>query len=82
MSSPERSKLKDAIEKDIEYLTENDVWDLVDLPKEKRIVGSKWIFKWKFGADRNVERYKAWLVAQGYFQGYHADYDETFSLLV
>ena len=63
-------------------LQENDVWDLVELPPGRKIVGSKWVFKKKIGADGTVERYKARLVAQGYTQKYGTDYDETFCPVV
>ena len=39
------------------------VWDLVELPNDRKVVGSKWVFKTKQGADGAVERYKARLVA-------------------
>lgn len=63
-------------------LQENRVWDVVDLPEGKRVIGSKWIFKRKIGSSGAVERYKAQLVAQAYSQKYGLDYDETFSPLI
>ena len=54
------------------------MWDLVKLPPGRKMVGSKWVFKKKTGADGKVERYKARLVAQGFTQKYGMDYDETF----
>ena len=38
--------------------SKNDVWTLVEPPEEKKIVGSKWVYKVKRDADGNVERYK------------------------
>ena len=53
------------MEKDLSSLHGNEVWDLVDLPKHRKAVGNKWVFKLKCGSDGTVERYKARLVAQG-----------------
>ena len=55
------------------------VYDLVDFPKGKKMVGFKWVYKRKCNADGGVERYKARLVATGYSQQYGLDYDKTFS---
>lgn len=33
----------------------NNVWDLVELPKGHKAIGSKWAFKLKTGADEMVE---------------------------
>ena len=57
----------------------NKTWDLVPLPKDKNIIGCKWIYKVKHNADGSVSRYKARLVAKGYAQTYGIDYEETFS---
>ena len=64
-ASQDRAKWKVAIKKEMKFLQENDVWDLVKLPPGRKIIGSKWVFKKKTGADSTVERYKARLVAQG-----------------
>ena len=72
----------DAIKAEIDSLHENDVWELVELTKDRKPVGSKWVFKVKTNADGSFERYKACLVAQGYSQKEGLDYDETFSPVV
>ncbi|GJS05465.1 retrotransposon protein, putative, ty1-copia subclass [Tanacetum coccineum] len=58
---------------------DNEVWDLVDLPPNSKIVGSKWLFKKKTDMDGAVHTYKACLVAKGYTQTSGIDYEETFS---
>ena len=66
----------------MDSLKKNDVWDLVKLPKARKTVGSKWVFKEKLGPDGSIESYKARLVAQGHLQQQGLDYDEAFSPVV
>ena len=68
-----------ATQNEFNSLKQNQTWDLVDLPPEKNIVGSKWVFKNKRGPDGKIDRYKARLVAQGYSQQHGVDYDEVFA---
>uniref|UniRef100_A0A1X7VF16 Reverse transcriptase Ty1/copia-type domain-containing protein n=1 Tax=Amphimedon queenslandica TaxID=400682 RepID=A0A1X7VF16_AMPQE len=65
---------------DAEYrsLMSNDVWELTEPPEDCNIVKCKWVFKLKVGHNGLIERYKAWLVAQGYSQRQGQDYEETF----
>ncbi|GJU08030.1 retrovirus-related pol polyprotein from transposon TNT 1-94 [Tanacetum coccineum] len=55
----------------------NDVWDLVPLPKNQSITGTKWVYRNKLDEKDIVSRNKARLVAQGYNQQEGIDYDET-----
>ena len=54
-------------------LQESEVWELVELPTDRKPVGSKWVFKVKTDEDGNVERFKARLVAQGFTQKFGAE---------
>ena len=69
---------------DSEYdsLIANETWKLVELPKDHKSIGCKWLFKVKYGSDGKVERFKGCLVAKGYAQKYGIDYEETFSPVV
>ena len=67
---------------EMDSLHSNEVWELVEPPADRKVVGSKWIFKRKVDADGTVERYKARLVAQGCTQRFGLDYEETFSPVV
>ncbi|GJZ17738.1 putative ribonuclease H-like domain-containing protein [Tanacetum coccineum] len=55
---------------------------LVDLPKQKRAIGTKWIFRNKKDERGIVIRNKARLVAQGYTQEEGIDYEEVFAPVV
>ena len=46
----------------------NKTWDLVELPKDKVPIGSKWLFKSKLKADGSIDKFKERLVAKGYSQ--------------
>nr|GEV75967.1 retrovirus-related Pol polyprotein from transposon TNT 1-94 [Tanacetum cinerariifolium] len=61
---------------------DNKVWDLVELPPDGNIIGSKWLFKKKTDIDGAIHIYKARLMAKGYTQTPGIDYEETFSLIV
>ena len=75
-------KWRNAMQKEIESLHSNDVWDLVELPSGRTAVGSKWVFKHKVDADGLVERHKARLIAQGCSKRFGLDYDKTFCPVV
>ncbi|GJX31933.1 putative ribonuclease H-like domain-containing protein, partial [Tanacetum coccineum] len=59
--------------------TMNKVWRLVDLPKGKHAIGTKWVYRNKKDERGIVVRNKARLVAQGYTQEEGIDYDEVFA---
>ncbi|KAL8090596.1 hypothetical protein AgCh_039879 [Apium graveolens] len=71
-----------AMQKEIEALQKNKTWDLVPLPKGKKPIGSKWVYKVKLLADGSLDRCKARLVAKGFSQKFGIDFNETFSPVV
>ncbi|CAL9013295.1 unnamed protein product [Prunus brigantina] len=57
---------KEAMDEELRALRKNSTWELVELPRGKKVVGCKWVFTIKHKADGSVDRYKARLVAKGY----------------
>ncbi|GJT10688.1 putative ribonuclease H-like domain-containing protein [Tanacetum coccineum] len=55
------------------------VWRLVDLPKGKHAIRTKWVYRNKKDERGIVVRNKARLVAQGYTQEEGINYDEVFA---
>jgi hypothetical protein len=66
---------------EIDSMSENQVWNLVDSPNGVKPIESKWIYKKKKDMDGNIHVYKARLVAKGFRQVQGIDYDKTFSLV-
>ena len=70
-----------AIEEELTMLKSAGIWKVVDAPKDVNVVGSKWVFRAKKYAARNIIWYKARLVAQGFSQVPGVDYFNMFALL-
>jgi hypothetical protein len=64
-----------AMRKEYDSLMTNNTWNLGPLPAGRKPVSCKWVFKIKQGANGEVERYKARLVARGFTQTYEVDYN-------
>jgi hypothetical protein len=79
MMGPESEKWLGAMESKIEFMHDNQVWNLVDPIDGVRPIGCKWVFKKKTDMDINIHIYKARLVVKGFKQIHGIDYDETFS---
>ena len=63
-------------------IEKNYILQLVEKPKERNVIGLKWMFKSKTNQDSLVQKYKARLVAKRHSQQPGVDYQETFALVV
>jgi len=57
----------------------NKTWELVDRPKDRKIIGVKWVFRTKLNADGSINKHKVRLVVKGYAQVFGVDYSDTFA---
>ncbi|KAG8472501.1 hypothetical protein CXB51_035376 [Gossypium anomalum] len=80
ISCEDSEKWMFAMQKEMESLHKNRTWDLVKLPKGKKVVRCKWVFKKKEGTLGVEEpRYKVRLVEKGYSQILGVDFIDVFS---
>ena len=71
-------KWKEAMRNELEAIEKNNTWELVNLPRGSKAVGSRWVFKLKKDFNGTIV-YKARLVAQGFSQRYGIDYNDVFA---
>ena len=70
------------IQSDIKSILKNKMWDVMDRPKGKRSITAKWIFKVKRNMHRDINKFKAQLVARGFQQQEGIDYHDVFAPVV
>lgn len=71
-----------AIQKELDNHKDNQTWRLEVPPKNRKLVGCKWVLTIKRKANGSIDKYKARLVARGFSQVQGIDYQETFSPVV
>eukprot|EP00253_Pinus_taeda_P024454 PITA_24454 len=67
------------MDEELEQIEKNNTWELVPIPKDKNVIGKKWIFKNKLNENGEVIRNKARLVCKGHAQQEGIDFKETFA---
>lgn len=72
-------KWREAMNNEIKSIEKNQTWELTDLPKGKKTIGVKWVFRTKLNEKGEVDKHKARLVAKGYKQKHGIDYKEVFA---
>jgi hypothetical protein len=88
VSFEEPKKIKDALKdsdwvnfmhEELNNFARNQVWELMERPKNYNVIGTKWVFKNKQDQDGMVVMNKSRLVAQGYTQVEGLDFGETYA---
>ena len=69
------------MQEEMNSLWKNDTYKLIRLPKRRKTLKNKWVFKLK-NDDKKLLKYKAHLVVKGFGQKRGIKFDEIFSLVV
>ena len=75
------SKWELAMKDEMDSLLGNQTWGLTELPKGKKALHNKWVYRIKNEHDGS-KRYKARLIVKGFQQKEGIDYTKIFSLVV
>ncbi|KAL5794298.1 hypothetical protein ACOSP7_002892 [Xanthoceras sorbifolium] len=67
------------MEEEMSMIQKNKIWELVDKPKRRKVIGVKWVYRIKLNADGSINKCKARLVVKGYAQIFGVDYSDTFA---
>jgi hypothetical protein len=82
MKAPDVDKWMKAMEVELNTLNKMCIWDIVQPSANTNIVGSKWVYHYKYNPSSLIIKRRARLVAQGFTQMFGVDYNETFSLIM
>ncbi|GFT26080.1 retrovirus-related Pol polyprotein from transposon TNT 1-94 [Trichonephila clavipes] len=77
MASEDSDKWLADMKEELESLSSNNTWVLVNLLSDRKAIGNRWVLKVKQNADGTVLRFKARFVAKGYSRKFGVDFSET-----
>lgn len=67
------------MQEELNALIATDTWSMVPSSPSQNLVGRKWVFRTKRKPDGLLDKYKARLLARGFYQQEDLDFTETFS---
>ena len=76
------AKWEHAMQSELDSIHKNGTWDFVTLPKDRKVLPCKWVYKYKYTSNKTSPKYKARLVAKAYKQEQGVDFDQIFSPIV
>ncbi|CAL1383495.1 unnamed protein product [Linum trigynum] len=82
MYHEDKEEWNKAMQEEMKSLQENHTYDLVKLPKGKRSLKNKWVYKLKTEETSSKPRFRARLFVKGFNQKKGVDFEEIFSPVV
>lgn len=79
ISGSNKDQWINAVYEEMKSLVSHDTWDIMEKPVDAKIIGSRIVLRDKYGADGQLERRKARLVARGFSQPSGIDFQDTFA---
>ncbi|MBW0499166.1 hypothetical protein O181_038881 [Austropuccinia psidii MF-1] len=79
LASVDKALWEMAIKKELQAMNDLNVWDVVYLKSDYKLVGTTWVFRIKRNHLNEVTEHKARLCAQGFTQTPGLDFDKTYS---
>jgi Reverse transcriptase (RNA-dependent DNA polymerase) len=79
MAHPDANSWEAACADEMAVFDHMGAYKVVPHPKDRKVVGSKWVFCIKRGPDSGMQKYKARIVTQGFTQIKGVDYNEMFA---
>ncbi|XP_034697214.1 uncharacterized mitochondrial protein AtMg00820-like [Vitis riparia] len=68
-----------AMKDDLSMIEKKKTWVLVERPRDRKVIGVKWVYRTKLNVDGSINKNKARLVVKGYNQIFSVDYSDTFA---
>lgn len=82
MEDSDREEWEKAMKEEYGSLEENNTWNLVDRPNDRRVLPGRWVYRHKRGSKGQIIRYKARWVVRGDQQKEGIDFTDTFATVV
>ena len=79
ISVHDHAKWKQAMQNELDSIHKKGTVDIIPLPKDRKPLPCKCVYKYKYTSDSVLPKYKACIVAKGFKQEQGVDFDEIFS---
>lgn len=71
----------DSMKEELNQIEKNDTWELVPIPKDNNVIGTKWVFINKLNEEGKFVRNKDRVVCKGYAHVEGIEFEEKFALV-